>query len=247
MTAWRLALGESSRGIAAIPICLFLVLAEVSSAQDHPADSIAKTTDWSRRDSIRAELARPGNTECQVRGDFRERFSPLTACEMSRVPVPTGMGLYRVGEWRWIVHTSPKSDRLDAIFILPVTNAAPPHTGAFVLMCEHGILRARLDPERPLEHVYADVVTVQFGTEPPEEQRWFAGPPKGQQWVAGADSTTLYVSRDQKTVRAFVRKLANYQRFLFRVRPHEGAQRTLAFDQGDEGLVSAQMMLAGCN
>jgi hypothetical protein len=252
MDLWRReARGFTGRTVATVA---WLVLASAGTvgAQVQVADSLAKTPDFARQDSIQAERARPRRTSCDIRGHFPQHSAAVNAwaaCEISRVPAPSlveGLGLYPIGEWKWIVNRRPNVDRLDAIFILPATNSVAPNTGTLVLECENGKLEAYVNPGQPLDHGYNDSVTVWFDMDPPQEDRWLPGPPKGEQWFAGADSTTLFVSGDQKVVRAFVRKLGDYERFVIQVRPRQGPPRTLAFDQGRIGLVSAQIMAAGC-
>jgi len=240
MRAWRFP-GAESIGVTVIIACLSVVLAGVSGAQDSAAVSVAKTTDWSRQDFIRAESARLGSTICLPRGDFPggTGVSALTACELWRVPKPTyddaSGTVVGPGNWHGVIEADPKSGATTLTFVLPATDVPGAGAGRFLIQCRTGKLHAFVEAQQPLNLGNGDNVTVLFGTDALE----------GQQWFAASDSTTLVVSGDQKRVRSFVGKVANYSRLTIQARPHQAEPRTLMFDLAGIEVVSAQL-LAGC-
>jgi hypothetical protein len=165
----------------------------------------------------------------------------LTACELRRVPTPTFVDVATVngtvigvGNWRRVIEADPNAAQTNLTFVLLATDATGPGAAGFQLQCGKGTLHAFIETQQSLNPGYADNVTVRFGTDALE----------GQQWFAEGDSTTLVVSGDQKRVRAFVSKLANYTHLAIQVQPHQASPRTLTFDLAGIEVVGAQLLAA---
>jgi hypothetical protein len=242
MTTWRLAGRKSTGNVAVMAVCLALAFAETAQGQDQVSDSVAKTPDWARRDSIKAESARPRWTSCgRLPRDFPDGTGPIgvfASCDMVndmlRINLPrqgNAGTVIGISHWRGFVERDAETNRAGITFTLPATEATEPGA-ALTLRCRAGQLDVYVDSPRPIE--YADNVTVRFGTKRPEDQ----------EWLPGFDGTTLRLSGDGAAVKAFVRKVAKYASLAVQVQPHHAAPRSFTFYLGGIEVVSDQLLAA---
>lgn len=220
-------------------VCLALAFAEAARGQDQVSDSAAKSPDWARRDSIRAESARPQWTSCaRLPADFFPKgngpIGVFTGCETLRMPLPrfahAGTEI-EVGNWRGFVATDSEGDRTGVTFVLPATGVTDPDA-ALTLRCRAGQLDAFVVVQRPLD--FAEYVEVWLGA----ERRQFQG------WAGGLGGNTLRLYGDQASVKAFVREASSYTYLAIKARPRQGARRVFTFDLSGIEIVSAQLLAA---
>jgi hypothetical protein len=225
-----------------IAACVALVLPGVSSAQNRVTDSVMRTPPTTRTDSIRANSALIGSSLCQIQGDSPNPIQAVRDCELSWAPGPTPAAQRTVdstsvvvGNWQGLIQTDRITEQKNVHFLLRATDATLPRAVSLMVRCRKGKLDAYVDTRQVLGGDRAHKVTVRFGTEPPEDQ----------EWLGGADSTTLFLSGDQKKVQAFVRKLANYRSFTIQVQSYHAWPQGFEFALDGIDWVSAQLW-SGC-
>jgi hypothetical protein len=247
--------------VVVISACLVLAYAHVAAAQGGGADSVPRAT-RRLMDSVDEPARLRWNSDCPIYSDFwtplilgcqlsdvatpivhdsvrtlsfQHLASPFilggpprrveSADAVDSIPIV-------VGDWHGLIEAYRASGRKNVDFVLSSADALGSPRAALMLRCHGGALEASLESPRSFGPPRAHTVTVLFGAEPPQTQRW----------AYGRDSTTLVVDGGQHKVQAFVHMLGRSPRLTIDVaRPRPAPPSVFAFDLDGIPVVVGQL------
>lgn len=244
-----------------ISACLVLAHADVAAAQGAAADSVPRATRrwtdsagaaarlrWNSGCPVHSEVWTPLILRCQLSDaptpilhdslrtlSFRHLASPFTLPgppgRVERADVVDSIPIV-VGDWHGLIEAHRASARKDVDFRLSSADALGSPRAALTLRCHEGALEASLESQQSFGRPRSHTVTVRFGAEPPQRQRW----------VYGHDGTTLIVAGGQHKVPAFVHMLGRSPRLTIEVaRPRPAPPAIFVFDLDGIPVVVGQL------